>query len=72
MRDPFPVAIAPFAAILLLPRMDMFIMQMLYQQIHIPQVSSFTAIPLARADLLPMPVPAVVILVATACCAEMR
>jgi hypothetical protein len=32
--------------------MDVFIVQMLHQQIHVPQLSSRTAIPPAKANLL--------------------
>lgn len=60
MRNPLPRAVRPLATILLLPRMDMLIMQMQHQRIHIPHLARIAALPPAKRNLLPLVEPAVV------------
>lgn len=52
MRDPLPRAVAPLAAVLLLPRANMIFVQMFDQVIHVVQVAGLAPLPLADCDLL--------------------
>ena len=52
MRNALPVAIAPFAAVLLLARPNMVLVQMLNQIVHVLKVSSIAAVPLAYCNLV--------------------
>jgi hypothetical protein len=52
MRYAFPGAITPFAAVLLLSRSDMIIVQMLNQFVHILQIADLASLPLAYCHLI--------------------
>ena len=65
MRLSLPITIRPLARILLLPRPDMVIMDMMHQIIHIPQLPRIAPFPSTHGNLV-IALPAVVILLATA------
>lgn len=52
MWDPFPRAVAPFAAVLLLARADVVVVEMLNQIVHIFQIAGLAALPLAHGHLI--------------------
>ena len=52
MRQAFSRTISPLACVFLLPRLNMFVMYMLHQPVHILQIPSITAIPGANRHLL--------------------
>jgi hypothetical protein len=50
--DALSIAITPLAAVLLLPRPNVVLMQMLDQIVHVLQITHLAAIPLAHGDLV--------------------
>jgi hypothetical protein len=52
MRYPLAIAVAPLAAVLLLPRLDVVLVQVLNEIVHVVEVSGVAAVPLADRDLV--------------------
>jgi hypothetical protein len=52
MRNPLATAIAPLAAVLLLPRPNVVLVQMLDQVVHVLHIPRVAAVPLAHGDLV--------------------
>ena len=52
VRNSLAGAVAPFAAVLFLPRSNVVLVQMLYEVVHILQVAGLTSFPFADGDLI--------------------